>query len=271
MSGQWVICRKCGLKFRVSESTCPRCEQPADATQQRWTEERGPAAPEESSGLAIAMPVGLSLAALASYLFLVTFGGLAAGGLTSGLVVAGLIAVFVSWAWAVVLAWRVSVPSFFFALLVPFLSVLKNRQWNTALPKLGGAALIAAGVFFAPDGFFRTTKEMRVTRLCEKRAGEDCGCVGVKSVELMSPEDRQAGFEPDSPALRELMLTSSALCLKARLTRSCVAGKQGTELQCICIVDKAVNAFTVPELEAAFAGGKAPGKYGAMKTECTSR
>lgn len=271
MSGEWVICRKCSLKFRLSEKTCPRCETPADASQVRWSEQRGPAAPEESSGLAIAVPMGLGLTAGASYLFLVTFGGLAAGELTAGLVTAGLLALFVGWAWAAVLAWRVSVPSFLFALLAGLVSVLVKKEWKTAAPMLAGLASIAAGVFFAPPGFFHTTREARVERLCAKKAGEDCACVGVKTVVLMAPEDRQADFDADSPALRELMLTASQLCLKDRLVAKCVQGRQGNELQCICLIDRAVNAFTTAELEAVLAGGSAPAKYSAMRTECMAR
>lgn len=271
MRSEWVICRKCSLKFRVSEGTCPRCETPADATQVRWSEQRGPAAPEEGSGLAIAVPVGVVLAAIGSFLFLVTFGGLAAGELTAALVVAGLLAIGVGWAWAVVLAWRVSVPAFVFALLTGLVSVLVKKEWKTAGLMLAGFGSIGAGVFFAPAGFFHTTKETRVERLCLKKSGEDCACVGTKTVVLMTPEDRAGELDAESPALRELMLTASQLCLKDRLVGKCVAGKQGSELQCLCIVDKAVNAFTPNELEGAFAGGTAPGKYGVMRAECTKR
>lgn len=267
----WVICRKCALKFRLREQTCPRCETPAEASQVRWTEQRGPAAPEEGSGLAIAVPVGIGLAAVGSYLFFVTFGGLAAGEVTAGLVVAGLLAIFVSWAWALVLAWRVSVPSFFFALLVPLVSALRKKEWKTAGPMLAGLALMAAGVFLAPPGFFHTTQETRVARLCAKKAGEDCACVGQKTVVLMTPEDRLADFDADSPALRELMLTATQLCLKGRLVERCVQGRQGTELQCICLVDRALTAFTPAELDAILAGGKDPAKYSAMRTACTAR
>lgn len=271
MSGEWVVCRKCSLRFRIREVTCPRCETPADTSQVRWTGQRGPSAPEEGSGLALAVPVGVLFAALGGYLGLVTFGLLAAGELTAALVVAGLLVIGVSWAWAAVLAWRESVPSFLFALLAPFVSVLVKKQWKAAGPQLGGAALIAAGLFFAPPGFFHTTKQARIERLCVKKTGEDCACVGVKSVVLMTPEQQQADFDADSPALRELMLTATQLCLKDRLVAKCVQGQQGTELQCICLVGRAVSSFTTAELEAVLGGGAAPEKYSAMRTGCTTR
>ena len=270
MSSEWVICRKCSLKFRLSEVTCPRCETTADASQVRWTEQRGPSALEEGSGLGLAVPVGLLLAGAGSFLFLVTFGGLAAGELTGALVIAGLGAFGVGWAWAAVLAWRVSVPSFFFS-LVPLVAAVMKKQWKTALPMLGGVALIAGGVFFAPPGFFHTPKETRITRLCLKKAGEDCACVGVKAVELMSPDELAADFDADSATVREFTLTASQLCLKSRLVTKCVEGRQGTELQCLCLIDKAASAFTTAELEATLAGGATPAKYSAMRTECVKR
>ena len=270
MSGQWVVCRKCSLKFRLSEVTCPRCETQADVAQVRWTEQRGPAAPEEGSGLAFALPVGLLLAGASSSLLLVTFGGLAAGEPSAALLVAGLIGLLVGWVWAAVLAWRAGVPSFLLS-AVPLIPALLKREWKTALPTLGGVALIAAGAFFAPPGYFHTSKQTHITRLCEKKAGEDCTCVGTKAVELMSPEERAADFDADSAALREFMLTASQLCLKSRLVTRCVAGKQGTELQCICLVDKAGSSFTTVELELLLMGESAPPKYSAMRNECVKR
>ena len=266
MSGEWVVCRKCSLKFRLSEVTCPRCETQADVAQVRWTEQRGPAAPEEGSGLAFALPVGLLLAGASSSLLLVTFGGLAAGEPSAAL----LVGLFVGWVWAAVLAWRAGVPSFLLS-AVPLIPALLKREWKTALPTLGGVALIAAGAFFAPPGYFHTSKQTHITRLCEKKAGEDCTCVGTKAVELMSPEERAADFDADSAALREFMLTASQLCLKSRLVTRCVAGKQGTELQCICLVDKAGSSFTTVELELLLMGESAPPKYSAMRNECVKR
>ena len=171
MSSEWVVCRKCSLKFRLSEVTCPRCETQADVAQVRWSEQRGPAEPEEGSGLAFAVPVGLLLAGASSSLLLVSFGGLGAGEPSGALLVAGLIALFIGWVWAAVLAWRIGVPSFLFSAM-PVIPALLKREWKTALPTLGGVALIALAAFFAPPGFFHTSTETRITRLCEKKTGK---------------------------------------------------------------------------------------------------
>lgn len=64
MSGEWVVCKDCSLKYRARESVCPRCDKPLDDAQARWTDQHGPADPSKpSSKRSLAMPLGLAIAA----------------------------------------------------------------------------------------------------------------------------------------------------------------------------------------------------------------
>ena len=229
LSSEWVICRNCGLKYRTRESTCPRCENPTDEEQARWTD-GGPSAPEESSGLAIAVPVGFLLGLIASYVFLGPLGGRSAGSSSTALVLAGLFTVCISWAWGMTLALRVSVASFACSLLGPYVSLL-----------------VAA------------------------RSGSDCGCLGTKTVSLMTADERKADFVASNPQSAELLLTAASLCFKDRLVSRCVAAAQGNELQCICIIDRSLTAHSPEELEqllAHVAEGSSSPSYGTSRVDC---
>lgn len=134
-----------------------------------------------------------------------------------------------------------------------------------ALLLAGGAGAL---VYFAPPGLFNPSLPQKIARACEDKAGSDCECVGKKTEGLMTAEERAARFEPESAATRELMNTASQLCLKARLVAQCQKAKQGTEFECICIVDASVNAFTSAELDQLFAGGDRPARYTSIRNGC---
>ena len=270
LSSEWVICRNCGLKYRTRESTCPRCENPTDEEQARWTD-GGPSAPEESSGLAIAVPVGFLLGLIASYVFLGPLGGRSAGSSSTALVLAGLFTVCISWAWGMTLALRVSVASFAFSLLVPYVSLLVAARWKALLPQLGGTALVVFGVFVAPAGVFQLGPAQTIRRACEARSGSDCGCLGTKTVSLMTADERKADFVASNPQSAELLLTAASLCFKDRLVSRCVAAAQGNELQCICIIDRSLTAHSPEELEqllAHVAEGSSSPSYGTSRVDC---
>lgn len=197
MSGaEWVICTGCSLKFRAREGTCPRCEQPAEEQQARWTDHRGTGArlPPSKTGKILGVMVVL----------------------------------------------------------------------------LAGAG----GVAYIVPGLFARGPAQKIARACESKNGTDCACVGTKTFELMSADQRQAAFDAELPQTRELMNTAADLCHKARLVARCVASKQGSELQCVCLMAKLVDTFTAAELEATLeqvAAGGAPSRFAAIRTECFSR
>ncbi len=192
MSGDWVVCKHCSLKYRVRENVCPRCDKPVDDAQPRWTDQRGTAGPP-SAKTSLALPLGLSF-----------------------------------------------------------------------------AAAIAAALYFVPAGFFNSSLQQQVARACEERPNPDCDCVGTKTVELMTAEQRAAPFDAQEPELRELMLTAAQLCLKARFVRKCrgSAVDTKTETQCICMVDGAVNAFTPAELDETYERQTPPARYAAIRAGC---
>ena len=102
----------------------------------------------------------------------------------------------------------------------------------------------------------------------------DCSCIGRKTVTLMSAEDQKKPLNRDSPQLNELMLTSGQLCLKDRLVARCVSSRQGSELQCLCITDGVLNAFTPGELSETLehvSAGASPPKYQAIRADCMKR
>lgn len=271
MSSEWVICSKCGLKYRTRESTCPRCENPTDEVQVRWTADSALSPPPESSGLAIAVPVGVLLGLIATYAFLFPLGGLAAGSTSIALVLAGLFVVCISWAWGMTLALRVGVRSFVFSVLVPWVSLLVTAQWKALLPQLVGTALVVLGVFVEPPGVFGFGPAQTIRRACEARSGVDCACLGAKTATLMTAEQRKADFVTSNPQSAELLLTAANLCLKERLVSRCVKTAQGNELQCSCIIDRALSSFSPEELEqvlAHVAEGSSPPRYGTSRVDC---
>ena len=274
MSSEWVICSKCGLKYRTRESTCPRCENPTDEGQVRWTANAALTPPPESSGLAVAVPVGVVLGLIASWVFLLPLAGRAAGSTSIALVLAGLFAVCISWAWGMTLALRVSVPSFVFSLLVPYVSLLVTARWKALLSQLFGTALVVLGVFVAPPGLFEFGPAQTIRRACEARSGVDCACLGAKTATLMSPAERKADFVASNPQSAELLLTAASLCFKERLVSRCVKAAQGNELQCICIIDRALTAFSGEELELVLehvAEGSSPPRYGTSRVDCLAQ
>jgi hypothetical protein len=274
VSGEWVVCRKCGLKYRTREATCPRCENPTEEDQVRWTTDGSLPPPPEGSGLAIAVPVGLVLALIGAGVFLGPLGGRGAGSTTLGLVLAGLLVIGVSWAWGITLAFRTSVPAGVFSVLVPYVSLVTAARWKALLPQLGGTALVALGVFLAPAGFFQRGPAQVIRQACEARNGADCACLGAKTVSLMTPAERQAEFVPGNAQSAELLLTAANLCIKDRLVARCVSAKQGNELQCICIIDKAINSFSPEDLELAItsaASGSSPPRYGNARIDCLAQ
>ncbi len=146
----------------------------------------------------------------------------------------------------------------------------KGKVALAAVALLGAAGAVA---YFAP-GLLANGPAQKIARACESKSGADCACVGTKTLELMSGEQRQAAFDAELPQTRELMLTAADLCLKARLVSRCVASKQGSELQCLCLIGRAVDSFTSAELETTLeqaAAGRAPPRYAAIRTECFNR
>lgn len=130
---------------------------------------------------------------------------------------------------------------------------------------LGGAG---AAFYFAPAGLFNPSLAQKIERACEAKEARDCGCVGKKTVGMMTAEQRAAVFDAETPDSRELMNTASQLCLKERLVARCKSAKQGSEPECVCIVDASVNAFTSDELDQLFSGDNAPARYAAIRNGC---
>src|SRR4051812_47407561 len=89
---------------------------------------------------------------------------------------------------------------------------------TVVLVAIGG---IGAAVHFAPAGLFNPSLAQKIERACEAKDGPDCSCVGNKTAGLMTPEQRTAEFNAETPDTRELMITASQLCLKERLVARC--------------------------------------------------
>jgi hypothetical protein len=271
---EWVICRKCGLKYRAREATCPRCENPTEEAQIRWSEEKAPPTAPEASPFWIALPVGVVFALLGSFVFLGPPGHRASGNVTIGCVVAGMLLIGVSWAWTATVAFREGVGWVLFVVFVPVISVAVLRKWPALAAKVAGVGAVVLGVVvFAPA----TGLADDITRLCESKGTTDgvtCACIGKKTVVLMTSEDRKKPFNHDSPQMNELMLTAGQVCLRDHLVARCVGSKQGTEALCLCIMEKALNAFTPAELDLTLervAAGAAPEKYTAIRADCLKR
>jgi hypothetical protein len=146
-----------------------------------------------------------------------------------------------------------------------------NASLITALVLLGVGG-VGTLVYFAPAGLFtfnfNPSLAQKVQGACEDRSGTDCECVGKKTADMMTAEQRAASFDAENPATRDLMNTASQLCLKSRLVTKCQSAKTGTEFECICMVDGAVNALTAPELEQLFTGGAPPRGFAAIRDGC---
>ena len=186
---EWIICKHCSLKYRASESVCPRCEKAPGDGQVRWGDHRAGGAPPRSKAFIIAPVVLLAV---------------------------------------------------------------------------GGAGAL---VTLAPAGFFNPSLQQKIERACAEKQSTDCDCVGKKTADMMSAEQR-ASFNAEDPSTRELMSTASQLCLKSRLVTKCVDAKQGSEFQCICIVNGAVDKFTTAELEQLFTGAAPPRGYSTLRDGC---
>ena len=271
---EWVICKKCGLKYRAREATCPRCENPTDAGQTRWSEDKAPPSAPEASPFWIAVPVGLVFTLLGGVVFAFPLGGRASGSATLACVFAGLLLLGVSWAWTATIAFREGVGWMLLAIFVPIISVGLLKKWKAlAIELLGLGAIVLGVVVFAPVKGLSDD----IARLCESRPAveaQDCACIGKKTAGLMTPDDQKKPFNRASPEMNELMLTAGQLCLKERLVRRCVSGKQGTEPLCLCITDKALNAFTPAERQLVLdqvAAGAPPEKYTAIRADCLKR
>lgn len=273
---QWVICSACGLKHRPQAGVCPRCDRPVSAGQTVFTTDLSDP-PTENSALAVAVPVGLLLAGLGGFAFLGPLGGRAAGAASISAVLLGLLLLCVGWVWTITLALRVSRAWFGFALFVPYVSVMVMGKLKPFFLKLAGTGLVAAGVFFAPISFGAQGPAQRVARACVEKgavASRECACIGTKTVELMSPAERQAEVDADSPQTRDLMLTAESLCRKELLTARCVSEQQGTPALCACVTNGAVDAFTPEELEemlARVAQGAMPDRYAAIRAACVAK
>jgi hypothetical protein len=188
---EWIICKNCSLKYRATESVCPRCESaPADG-QARWGDHRASNGPPPRSKAFIVAPI--------------------------------------------------------------------------VLLAVGGAGAL---VTLAPAGFFNPSLQQKIERACAQKQSVDCDCVGKKTSDMMSAEQRAAGFDAEDPSTRELMNTASQLCLKARLVTKCRDAKQGSEFQCICIVNGAVDKLTSEDLEQLFTGGAPPRGYATIRDGC---
>ena len=149
----------------------------------------------------------------------------------------------------------------------------RSNAWKIASVMVVLLGAVGGGAYFGP-GLLANGPAQKIARACESKSGVDCTCVGAKTLELMNPEQRQAAFDPEVPATRELILTAADLCLKARLVARCVASKQGSELQCVCLMGRAVDSFTPAELVTTLeqvAIGAAPARYAAIRTDCFSR
>lgn len=270
---EWVICKSCGLKYRTREPVCPRCDAPPVEGQIRWSEDRAPPGPPERSPFVIALPAGLVLAALGTFVFAGPMEGLASGGVTVGLVATGLFLICVSWAWTATVAFQEGLGWVFLAVLAPFVSTALLRKWKALGVKLVGVGLVALGVVvFAP----KTGLADDIAGECKSKAADpsDCACVGQKTVGLMGPEERKQPFSRDNTLTRELMLTAGALCFKDRLVARCVSTGQGSEALCICVMDVAVNAFTPDQLTETLdrvVAGAAPTKYSNIRADCAAR
>lgn len=268
-----MICKSCGLKYRTREPVCPRCEAPPEEGQIRWSGERAPPGPAERSPLLIALPVGLGLAALASFIFAGPLGGATSGAATVGLVAAGLVLICVSWAWTATVAYREGPGWVIISIVAPFISTALLRKWKALGAKVAGVGLVALGVVvFAPA----TGLADDVAAECKAKAPDpdDCACVGRKTVGLMGPEERKQPFSPDNTLTRELMLTAGALCFKDRLVARCVSTGQGSEALCLCVMDAAVNVFTPDQLTETLdrvVAGAAPTKYSNLRADCAAR
>jgi len=120
------------------------------------------------------------------------------------------------------------------------------------------------------------TKE--VALICESKPSLDpttCTCIAEKTVVLMSPQDRKAAIDPESPQLRELMLTAAHLCQKEHLVARCVARHQDLAPVCECLMDGALGAFTSTELQEIEAqldrGSAPPPRYAKLHADCAAR
>jgi hypothetical protein len=270
---EWVICKSCGLKYRTREPVCPRCDAPPVEGQVRYGEDRAPPGPPERSPFVVALPVGLVLAALGTFLFAGPLEGRASGTVTLALVGAGLVLLCVSWAWTATVAFHEGLGWVFLAILAPFVSTALLRKWKALGVKVAGVGLVVLGVgVFAPKSGLADD----IVRECKSKAADttDCACIGPKTVGLMGPEERKQPFSKDNALTRELMLTAGALCIKDRLVARCVSGEQGSEALCVCVMDAAVNAFTPDELNEALGraiAGAAPTKYSNIRADCAAR
>ena len=271
---EWVICKKCGLKYRAREATCPRCEDPTDEGQTRWSEDKVPPSAPVASAFWIALPVGLAFALLGGLVFALPLGGRAMGDVTLACVVGGLLLLGVSWAWTATIAFREGLGWLLLAIFLPIVSVGLLKKWKAlAAEVLGVGAIVLGVVVFAPVKGLPDD----IARLCESRAAveaQDCGCIGRKTAGLMTADDQKRPFNRDSPEMNELMLTAGQLGVKERLVRRCVSSKQGTEPLCLCITDKVLNAFTPAERQLVLdqvAAGAPPEKYTAMRADCVKR
>ena len=270
---EWVICKSCGLKYRTREPVCPRCDAPPVEGQIRWSEDRAPPGPPERSPFVIAVPVGLLIAALGTFIFAGPMDGAASGTVTLALVAAGLFLICVSWAWTATVAFHEGLGWVFLSVLAPFVSTALLRKWRALGVKLAGVGLVALGVLaFAP----KTGLADDIAAECKSKAADpiDCACIGKKTVGLMGPEERKQPFSRDNTLTRDLMLTAGALCFKDRLVARCVSGEQGSEALCLCVMDAAVNAFTPDELNDALSraiAGASPTKYSNLRADCAAR
>lgn len=275
----WVICEGCGMKHRPTrDGLCPRCERPVHDPE--VFTENGRVRPSAlDSTLMVAVPIGLVLAGLASVVFLRKLGGSAVDLDSRVAVIGGLLLSLISWVWALGLAWREGLGWFLFGLFVPLVSVMAMGRWKPFLLQLVGVGLLAFGVMVAPAGVLGLRGPLQEVALaCRAQPGADaarCACVGQKTLSLMTPEDRQAPFDVDAPAVRALMVTAERVCQLEVLVGRCVSTQRGDPALCTCLMEKAMVVFTPAELdtiERSLAKGALPPiKYDELRTDCAAR